>query len=294
MPPMFSRPRADCLGLPLDTWSVILPLLAVSEKRALMLTCKAVHNVVAPNMYRTLAIHEWLRLRPLRVKRKCSCCLPHLLMGSVLPCLLHSICNDTGGALCRRYMQYIKSLTIISYVPLLNLHTIPILVQVLRHMTALQYLQIELCGDSVHLLLALLFHSNLIRTPTLLNTVDTSMISYPHTILHLPVLKWFRMNHYEVAVSMLRLRPLEALVVDGAMIPACFPRLLQEGTDGGSSLTSRSLALARPVDFHKAAVQTTMLTFPNLEYLSFRLDPEYLVQSMMVSSLISTSRSIRC
>ena len=278
MAPVFSRVREGALGLPLETWFQIVELSALSDKRALMLTCKTLHDMLAPIMYRVLVTQERVRPRLVRATRT-----SRVPTTTVLPCLLLSAWNDFRQATHHRYVEYIKSLTVLSYVPLSNLRTIPMLVHILRRLPSLRFLRIEVCDDSAPLLIALLYRFKLVRATTLPRTVDTRIASSPHTVLHLPALKGFRTNHHEVALCILHLRPLEVLVIDAPVLPSSLTRFVLGITTSGSCLTSLSIALTGAPDLLESAVQTVILSLPVLEYLSFRTAPEILLLLMTVS-----------
>lgn len=82
---------------------------------------------------------------------------------------------------------------------------------------------------------------------------------------------------------MVHLRPVEVLVVDGAMDCHGFSRVLQGAISAASHLTTLSVALIGPSPFLESAVQAMMLSLPALEYLSVRLDPSASLQVMTVS-----------
>lgn len=282
---MFSRVREGALGLPMETWIQVARSLTLSEKHALMLSCRSIHDMIAPIVYRVLVTQERLKARlGGKTNTAFSSCVRRVPTTLVLSCLMLSTHNKSGQAAHRRYVDHIKSLTVMSYVPLSNLRALPILVQLLQHTTSLRFLRVEVCDDSIPLLLALLLRYNLVRLSTLPHTVGSTMTSSPHTVLHLPALKGFRTNHCEIATCMVHLRPVEVLVIDGAVLPTGFPRLLQSVTSAASYLTTLSVTLAGPVDFLQSAVEAMMVSLPVLEYLSVRLDPVVLFEVMTVSN----------
>ena len=266
----------------METWLQILRSLTLPEKRSLMLTCKIMHDTVSPIVYRILVTQERIKPRPVKAMRSSSH-IPRVPITPMLPCLLRSTRTDDGRAVSRRYVEYIKSFTVLSYIPLSNLRSIPILVHILRHMTSLQFLRIEICEESIPLLIALLFRFNLVRLPTLVHTMDASTASSPHTVLHLPALRGFRTKHCELAGVILHLRPLEVLILDGDVLPGGFSQFIHSTSAAASSLTTLSMTLGGPIDFVQSAVQTVILSLPALEYLSFRSDPAFTLKAITVS-----------
>ncbi|KAI1784735.1 hypothetical protein LXA43DRAFT_1066516 [Ganoderma leucocontextum] len=282
MAPVFSRVCNDTLRLPVEMWLEVARALSPSEKRAMMLTCKTIHNALAPDVYRVLTVHERVRPRPARSRRRLrnvtySKAAPP---APLLPCLLLTLRHTSGWAVRHRYVDYVKSFTFISYLPVSNLRAIPMLAQVLRYMPSLQFLRIDLCDDSVPLLLGLFHRYSLIRRLTFPTTVASTLTSWPHTILYLPAFGRIRTNQPEVAARMGYLRALEDVVVDGVFLQKGFGRFIRAMSTRSARLSSLSITLAGTVEFVTDAIRTVVLSFCGLEYMSFRSDPQCVYRNM--------------
>ena len=107
MAPTFSRPRDGPTSLPPEVWAMVLTLLSLPEKRALLLTCKVLHDVLAPIVYRVLIVHEELKPRPIKTKRKWVVGDHPIPSSTVLSCLHFTTHRLVGREVQHHYLAYI-------------------------------------------------------------------------------------------------------------------------------------------------------------------------------------------
>lgn len=271
MAPVFSRSTVTLQTLPMDVIIAISNNLSPSGKRGLMLSCKYLHDVVAPAQYRNLVVRD----------RRFGCChyrnrasLIRLSPVRLLGCLLRSLSNPV-----RHYASFIKSFTYISHVSFSNLRGLPMLVEVLRATVSLRYLRIEICQESVPLFTGLLRRWGLIRDAFVCTGAwkngDCLDITEPapSTPLYLPALRGIRSCQPEIISQLARFRRLEQLSIDhctGYAALVTFTRDIIASPLNG--LTSLSITLDVDVATSPTVIHDLVFAFSVLECLAIRTE----------------------
>lgn len=205
---------------------------------------------------------------------------------TLLPCLLISTFSSDDPGVYHRYVTHIKSFFFTSHLPMANIRAIPLLARLLQRMVSLRYLRIDVCVDSTDLCLSVLNRFSLVRPYVPPPYQCFSLGSTASTPLFLPCIQMLRVNQVDIATQLLRLRPIEVVAIDRALLPPSFKRFIRDATSLSSSrLASLSLTLAGEADFVMEAARIVAHSFPSLEYMSLRAEPALTIELLVVCKI---------
>ncbi|KAI0359344.1 hypothetical protein OH77DRAFT_1395373 [Trametes cingulata] len=268
MPPVFSRP-CGTPRFPADVLLDIIPRVPRGTQHAMLLSSWALHDLVAPILYRSMAV---LFDHPRWGEKGWPDHYPLNLLG----CLLLSLRHSDRKPWHRCYVYHIVTFSYVSYSTKADRRAIPMLGEILRFCRVLRHLRIDVEQGSVDLTIDIFTRKSLIRIPTS-PVVSVAFDCEPCDLLLLPRLQSIRSSSAIVTEALMRYRRIATVVIDD--IP---PRgevlnnlLAIGGPVQARFLTRLSLPFYQDGTVVEGVLCAIATTFPYLEHLSVYCVPAF-------------------
>ena len=283
MAPVVSR-------IPPETWLEVMNSLTFPDRRSLMLTSWTLHDIVAPIVYRALTMRGYIISRRPGGHRIGS---QRFEAHRFLSCIVLSIRHYNGLQHNSPYASLLKSFSLLSYVTVNNLRILPMFVMVLKFMTSLESLRIEVNEDSLPLLIALLQRGTTLRQQ---HSVHSAMWNFSgsSSTMFLPRLRSIRSNRYSIMAYFASLRSLRSFVLDHPLYPSTLRTLIRDAASiRVTQLSIISLTLTEDLGESIDVLRGVFTMFPMVEELAVRTSSLVAVGVAIVSGFLLRSLLLR-
>ena len=234
--------------------------LNVSERRALLVSSRELHWVVAPLLYRSLEVaclpRSW------NEEEEANAHLPFLILTSLVQSM-----RPRGRLTPRCNAQYLVSFSYCSHILEADFRAVPLIGEILRVAFRLRHLRIDVGGDGVPVILKIFHRVDLIISPT---STLTALGVFHHRVT-LPCLESVRSSHIAIVDALMRYRSIATVVIDTSPSEANLKTFFRAHPPWNAN-SLRRLALGytvhvAPTDIYRAIY----VSFPNIEHLEVRV-----------------------
>lgn len=260
MAPAFSYLQGVRPILPSDILHAIACLVDIPSRRALLLSCRECHYIVARVLYRSVQV---VAPAPDPTDGLYLDHTPFRLLSNIVESML-----PKGSLLPRVNAQYMVTFTYATYGYRADLRAAPLLGEVLRAAVRLRHLRLDVANDAVDIVLDALRRSEVIVTPS---ATLITVPSRPHIRL-LPCLESIRSTRVAIIEALMRYRAVHTVVAELNLTEDTIAKFLRP-IPAWNPVTLRRLAMT----FHSHDIRQFVIAvgaaFPCLEHLSLQVTP---------------------
>ncbi|OJT14312.1 hypothetical protein TRAPUB_9173 [Trametes pubescens] len=247
---------------PEDVLLIIILHIPAVQLNGLLRTCKRYYGILAPHIYRSV----YIDIPPSGYPNSPGSDRPFQILNCLTLSSRHAA--QTGDT-SRFHLQFIRSISYISYDPQSDLRALPMLTTLLRMTVLVRHIHIDINQESVPLAIDMLRRRGLLRIP------PTSMLDVvkmpPESPVLLPCLESVRSTKIEIVAALLEHYPLKTAAVDHAVsLQELAPLLPQANVLSRSHLTKLSVGVYAHESEISSVIRAIAAAFPRLDHLAIR------------------------